>query len=85
MMIEVVVPLGTALTRLQAGPSHPGLRAGPSFRLSRGATVPAHLEAENFFTTLLARFPRLRLVEGGITRSPDFTFRGLKRLLVVPA
>lgn len=45
LMIEAVQPLGNALTTLPAGPSHPGLTAGPSFRLSRGAAVPAHREA----------------------------------------
>lgn len=42
LMIEVLTPLGSALTTLPAGPAHPGLRAGPSFRLTRGATVPPH-------------------------------------------
>jgi hypothetical protein len=42
LMMEAVEPLGNALTSLPAGPSHPGLNAGPSFRLSRGASVPAH-------------------------------------------
>lgn len=42
LMIEVVQPLGNALTRLPAGPSHPGLNAGPSFRLSRSTSIPAH-------------------------------------------
>lgn len=45
MMTEVVLPLGAALTTLPAGPSHPGKRAGPSFRLSRGASIPTHHEA----------------------------------------
>jgi hypothetical protein len=42
LMIEVVQPLGRALTLLPAGPSHPGRTAGPSFRLSRSAAIPAH-------------------------------------------
>jgi hypothetical protein len=40
LMIDVIYSLGTALTLLPAGPSHPGFTAGPSFRLSRGATIP---------------------------------------------
>ena len=40
IMVEVLEPLGSAITLLPAGPSHPGLNAGPSFRLSRGATIP---------------------------------------------
>jgi hypothetical protein len=40
MMFDVIAPLGSAITRLPAGPSHPGLNAGPSFRLSRGASIP---------------------------------------------
>ena len=40
LMIDVIYPLGSALTLLPAGPGHPGFNAGPSFRLSRGATIP---------------------------------------------
>ena len=40
LMIDVIYALGSALTLLPAGPSHPGYTAGPSFRLSRGATIP---------------------------------------------
>ncbi|MSQ30081.1 MAG: cytochrome P450 [Dehalococcoidia bacterium] len=43
----------------------------------------AKLEAEVAFTALLARFPDLRLVEGGVERAPDFEARGPKRLLVI--
>ena len=35
LMMDVIGPLGTTLTTMPAGPSHPGLTAGPSFRLSR--------------------------------------------------
>jgi hypothetical protein len=44
LMLEVVQPLGRTLTLLPAGPSHPGRTAGPSFRLSRSAAIPAHRE-----------------------------------------
>jgi hypothetical protein len=44
MMIDVIAPLGSAITRLPAGRSHPGMNAGPSFRLSRGATIPTQKE-----------------------------------------
>jgi hypothetical protein len=42
LMMDVLLPLGNALTKLPAGPSYPGKTAGPSFRLSRGASVPTH-------------------------------------------
>jgi len=45
LMFEAVLPLGNTLTLLPAGPSHPGLCAGPSFRLSRSASIPAHGDA----------------------------------------
>ena len=35
MMMDIISPLGVALTKLPAGPSHPELTAGPSFRSSR--------------------------------------------------
>jgi rubrerythrin len=40
IMVDVIVPLGSALTLMPIGPSHPGKTAGPSFRLSRGASIP---------------------------------------------
>jgi hypothetical protein len=45
LMIEVLQPVGSALTQLPAGPSFPGLNAGPGFRLSRGAAISPHSEA----------------------------------------
>jgi hypothetical protein len=45
LMMDVVQPLGNALTLLPAGPSHPGRCAGPSFRLSRSASIPTHRSA----------------------------------------
>lgn len=45
LMMDVVQPLGNALTLLPAGPSHPGKTAGPSFRLSRSASIPTHRSA----------------------------------------
>jgi hypothetical protein len=44
MMIDVIAPLGSAITRLPAGRSNPGMNAGPSFRLSRGAAIPTQKE-----------------------------------------
>jgi len=44
LMIEVLQPLGSALTQLPAGPSFPGLNAGPGFRLSRGSGISPHSE-----------------------------------------
>ena len=48
LMLDVIEPLGCAITLLPAGPSHPGLNAGPGFRLSRGASIPTHGEAARF-------------------------------------
>jgi hypothetical protein len=45
LMMDIVQPLANALTRLPAGPSHPGQCAGPSFRLSRSASIPTHRSA----------------------------------------
>ena len=42
LMVDVIGPLGEALTRLPAGPSHSGLMAGPSFRFSRDVNTPPH-------------------------------------------
>ncbi len=42
LMMDVTGPLGEALTTLPAGPSHPGLTAGPSFRFSRDIQTPPH-------------------------------------------
>ena len=43
LMMDVIGPLGDALTTLPAGPSHPGKMAGPSFRFSRDVrTMPHH-------------------------------------------
>ena len=45
LMVDVIGPLGDALTRLPAGPSHLGLMAGPSFRFSRDVNTPPHGDA----------------------------------------
>ena len=45
LMVDVIGPLGEALTRLPAGPSHSGLTAGPSFRFSRDINTPPHRDA----------------------------------------
>ena len=45
LMVDVIGPLGEALTRLPAGPSHSGLMAGPSFRFSRDVNTPPHRDA----------------------------------------
>ena len=42
LMVDVIGPLGEALTRLPGGPSHVGLMAGPSFRFSRDVNTPPH-------------------------------------------
>ncbi len=45
LMSDVIGPLGDALTQLPAGPSNPGLMAGPSFRFSRDINTPPHRDA----------------------------------------
>ena len=45
LMMDVIGPLGDIITTLPAGPSYPGLNAGPSFRFSRDGQTPPHLEA----------------------------------------
>ena len=45
LMMDVIGPLGDIITTLPAGPSHPGLNAGPSFRFSRDGAPPPHMKA----------------------------------------
>jgi hypothetical protein len=45
LMMDVIGPLGDIITTLPAGPSWPGLNAGPSFRFSRDGAPPPHMEA----------------------------------------
>ena len=45
IMIDVIGPLGDVITTLPAGPSYPGINAGPSFRFSRDGQAPPHMEA----------------------------------------
>ncbi len=69
MMTDVLLPLGAALTSLPAGRSHPGKMAGPSFRLSRGASIPTHRAAArtifNERLTELAAYCRFLQAEEG--------------------
>ena len=44
-MIDVIGPLGVAITALPAGPSQPGLNAGPCFRFSRDLNILPHQAA----------------------------------------
>ena len=54
LMIDVLGPLGTTLTTMPAGASHPGMTAGPSFRLSRDVhTLPHQAAAWALFTERL--------------------------------
>jgi len=57
LMVDVIGPLGDALTRLPAGPSHSGLTAGPSFRFSRDINTPPHRDAAR--ALLVERFKEL--------------------------
>ena len=45
MMMDIVTPLGEAVTALPAGPSNPGLNAGPSFRFFRDVHTLPHKRA----------------------------------------
>lgn len=45
LMLDVITPLGEALTTLPAGASHPGLTAGPSFRFPRDFNTLPHRTA----------------------------------------
>ncbi|MFA7250141.1 MAG: ferritin-like protein [Dehalococcoidia bacterium] len=42
LMFDAIDPLGREITRIPAGPGHPGMNAGPGFRLSRSGGVPSH-------------------------------------------
>jgi hypothetical protein len=54
MMMDIISPLGVALTKLPAGPSHPDLTAGPSFRSSREMrTLPHQTAAWAYFAERL--------------------------------
>jgi hypothetical protein len=44
LMMQVLQPVGSALTQLPAGPTYGGLNAGPGFRLSRGAVISPHAD-----------------------------------------
>ncbi len=57
LMVDVIGPLGSALTTLPAGPSHPGLTAGPSFRFSRDIQTPPHQVAA--WAVFVERFKEL--------------------------
>ena len=45
IMLDVITPLGEALTTMPAGPSHPGLTAGPSFRFPKDFNTLPHQSA----------------------------------------
>ena len=54
LMIDVLGLLGTTLTTMPAGASHPGMTAGPSFRLSRDVhSLPHRAAAWALFTERL--------------------------------
>ncbi len=70
LMIDVIYPLGSALTLLPAGPGHPGFNAGPSFRLSRGATIPTQKDVARLVfqerLTELAAYCRFLQASAGV-------------------
>ena len=45
LMLDVITPLGEALTTLPAGPAHPGQTAGASFRFPRDFNILPHQPA----------------------------------------
>ena len=49
IMFELIKPLGELLTRLPAGPSYPGLTAGPSFQFYRNIHLLPHKRAAWLF------------------------------------
>jgi rubrerythrin len=49
MMFELIKPLGELLTKLPAGPSYPGLTAGPSFQFYRTVHLLPHKRAAWLF------------------------------------
>ena len=57
LMVDVIGPLGEALTQLPAGPSHSGLTAGRSFRFTRDINTPPHRDAAR--ATFVERFKEL--------------------------
>lgn len=69
LMFDAVDPLGRAITKLPAGPAHPGMNAGPSFRLSRSGGVPGHAgSARTVFrerVVELGRYCRFLQMEAG--------------------
>lgn len=62
MMMDIISPLGEALTTLPMGESHPGLAAGPSFRFSRDANNLPHQEAA--WSLMAERFKELSAYSG---------------------
>jgi hypothetical protein len=48
LMSRVLRPLGDIITTLPAGPSYPGMRAGPSFYVPRNVHTPPHKRAAWF-------------------------------------
>ena len=66
---SVLGPLGEALTTLPAGPSHPGLTAGPSFRFSREINTPPHRDAA--WTLFIERLKELSAYSGFLQSEGD--------------
>ncbi len=78
LMIEILDPLGSVITTMPAGPSHPGMTAGPGFRLSRSGNVPTQREAawsvfHERLSELLAysRFLQGRTETAALTKARD--------------
>ena len=71
LMVDVLGPLGEALTRLPVGPSHAGLTAGPSFRFSRDINTPPHRDpARELF---IERFKELSAYCGFLQTEGDLS------------
>ena len=68
-MIDVITPLGDIITTLPAGPSYPGINAGPSFRFSRDGHPPPHMEAA--WTVFVERMKELSAYCGLIFGGDD--------------
>ena len=71
VMFAAIEPLGNMITTLPAGPSHPGLNAGPGFHFFRTLhTLPHRHAAWTIFLERLAELSRYAAALGGRPQAP---------------
>lgn len=71
VMFAAIEPLGNMITTLPAGPSHPGLNAGPGFHFFRTLhTLPHRHAAWMIFLERLAELSRYAAELGGRPQAP---------------